>query len=57
MSDPTPEPTDAQHAGIASLNDSYGVERWSVQPDGTVLVTLEDGDQATVSADGEAVLL
>jgi hypothetical protein len=44
--------TDAQETALATLNDKWGVARWTVQPDGDVTVELDDGDDGVIEPDG-----
>lgn len=46
------EMNEAQARTYQRINDSWPVEKHTVEDDGTVLVECEDGDRALIEADG-----
>jgi hypothetical protein len=46
------EPTKDQQEAIQTLNDRFGVASWEMTDDALLVVTLDDGDTATVTPMG-----
>ena len=52
MSAPTNNLTDAQDAVLATVDERWGVERWTQVESGSLHVELADGDTGAISPDG-----
>jgi hypothetical protein len=56
VANPELTPTKDQEEAIQTLNDRFGVDRWEMTDDASLVVTLDDGDIATVTPMGNWII-